>query len=84
MCPALTVLPRTAARSGSVERKTKETEVSVKITIDGSGKCDAKTPVPFLNHMLDVRSHLVKRHHIYEHLIPPDLHLEGPDCSRYA
>jgi hypothetical protein len=37
-----------------VERKTKETQVEVKINIDGTGKCEANTPVHFLNHMLDV------------------------------
>lgn len=29
----------------------------MRINIDGSGQCSANTPVPFLNHMLDVRSY---------------------------
>ena len=33
---------------------TKETEVDVRIALDGTGVCKAKTPIPFLNHMLDV------------------------------
>lgn len=41
------------ARSGHVERKTKETQVSVSIELDGTGKSNVDTPVPFLNHMLD-------------------------------
>eukprot|EP00892_Ulva_mutabilis_P008044 jgi/Ulvmu1/5611/UM023_0149.1 len=49
---------RAAERTGFVERKTKETEISVKINLDGNGKCNSQTPVPFLNHMLDqISSH---------------------------
>ena len=39
-------------RTEKVYRKTKETEVSVKVNLDGSGKVDAKTGVPFLDHMV--------------------------------
>jgi imidazoleglycerol-phosphate dehydratase len=39
-------------RSEKVYRKTKETEVSVKVNLDGEGKADAKTGVPFLDHMV--------------------------------
>lgn len=46
---------RAAVRKGYMERMTKETKVSVSIDIDGTGKCEANTPVHFLNHMLDVR-----------------------------
>ena len=35
---------------------TKETQVSVGLDLDGTGKCTANTPVHFLNHMLEVRS----------------------------
>jgi len=41
-------------RSGRVKRETKETKVDVTISIDGTGRCKAKTPIHFLNHMLDV------------------------------
>ena len=41
-------------RVAFVERKTKETSVFVKINIDGTGKCDCSSGVPFLDHMLDV------------------------------
>lgn len=37
-----------------MQRKTKETQVDVSIGLDGTGQCIAETPVPFLNHMLDV------------------------------
>ena len=41
-------------RVAFVERKTKETSVFVKINLDGTGKCDCASGVPFLDHMLDV------------------------------
>jgi imidazoleglycerol-phosphate dehydratase len=39
-------------RKDEVYRKTKETEVSVKVNLDGEGKVDANTGVPFLDHMV--------------------------------
>lgn len=43
---------------GHVKRKTKETSVEVKIDLDGTGVCDAKSSIPFLDHMLDqIASH---------------------------
>ena len=39
-------------RTEEVYRKTKETEVSVKVNLDGSGKVEVKTGVPFLDHMV--------------------------------
>lgn len=48
-----------AVRKGFVERKTKETKVSVAIDLDGTGVCNANTPIPFLNHMFDVRAPLL-------------------------
>lgn len=45
-------------RSGRVKRETKETKVDVTISIDGTGRCKAQTPIHFLNHMLDqIASH---------------------------
>jgi imidazoleglycerol-phosphate dehydratase len=40
-------------RTASLKRKTRETDVSVKLTLDGSGKAAVSTGVPFLDHMLD-------------------------------
>ncbi|MFC7371026.1 imidazoleglycerol-phosphate dehydratase HisB [Fictibacillus iocasae] len=40
-------------RTYSVERNTKETQISLSLNLDGSGQADISTPVPFLNHMLD-------------------------------
>jgi imidazoleglycerol-phosphate dehydratase len=39
-------------RKDEVYRKTKETEVSVKVNLDGEGKAIADTGVPFLDHMV--------------------------------
>ncbi|HMB91510.1 MAG TPA: imidazoleglycerol-phosphate dehydratase HisB [Rhodothermales bacterium] len=41
-------------RSASVQRTTHETDVSVQLTLDGSGRYANKTGVGFLDHMLDL------------------------------
>lgn len=43
-------------RKATVERKTKETDIAVVLNLDGSGKYTINTPVPFLNHMLELFS----------------------------
>ncbi len=40
-------------RTTSFRRKTKETDVEMKLNIDGKGKAKISTPVFFLNHLLD-------------------------------
>jgi len=45
-------------RSASVNRRTVETDIGIKLTIEGEGKADIDTGVGFLNHML----HQVARH----------------------
>ncbi|KAL5782603.1 hypothetical protein ACOSP7_007632 [Xanthoceras sorbifolium] len=42
-----------SGRIGEVKRVTKETNVFVKINLDGSGVADSTTAIPFLDHMLD-------------------------------
>jgi len=42
-----------AGRTASVKRDTLETQISVSIDLDGSGKGEFDTGVPFLEHMLD-------------------------------
>jgi len=39
-------------RTEEVYRKTRETEVSVKVNLDGEGKADIKTGISFLDHMV--------------------------------
>jgi imidazoleglycerol-phosphate dehydratase len=40
-------------RKAVVERKTKETDIRVEVDLDGTGKHEISTPLPFLSHMLD-------------------------------
>ncbi|MDR2845718.1 MAG: imidazoleglycerol-phosphate dehydratase [Candidatus Methanoplasma sp.] len=41
------------SRTSLLERDTRETKVSVKLNIDGNGKFDVSTDVPFLTHMVE-------------------------------
>ena len=41
-------------RRGEIQRKTNETDVSVTLTVDGTGKRDIQTGIGFLDHMLDL------------------------------
>lgn len=41
-------------RTGEVKRVTKETNVYVKINLDGNAEAENDTGIPFLDHMLDV------------------------------
>jgi len=43
-------------RSAEIKRKTKETDIRIKIVIDGSGKSKIKYPIPFLAHMFTLFS----------------------------
>ena len=43
----------TPERLAEVVRNTNETKIQVKINLDGSGRCNFNTGVPFLEHMLD-------------------------------
>ena len=39
-------------RRAEIERKTAETQISIKLNLDGEGKCDIATGIGFLDHML--------------------------------
>ncbi len=63
-----------ASRSAKVSRKTKETEISVSLDIDGTGKAEMATGVGFFDHMLDQLS----RHSLIDMKITAkgDLHID--------
>ena len=65
----------TTPRSASVERTTLETSISVELCLDGSGKAEFDTGVPFLEHMLDQ----IARHGMIDLKIVAkgDLHIDG-------
>ncbi|CAM3478847.1 imidazoleglycerol-phosphate dehydratase HisB [Cytobacillus oceanisediminis] len=42
------------ARTAEISRKTNETNISLSLNIDGEGKSDLETGVPFMTHMLDL------------------------------
>ncbi len=49
-------------RSAKVKRKTKETEIAVELGLDGTGKYEIATTVPFMDHMLE----LFARHGLFD------------------
>jgi imidazoleglycerol-phosphate dehydratase len=46
------------ARIATIRRKTKETQIELRLNLDGRGKAEISTGIPFFDHMLD----LVSRH----------------------
>ncbi len=50
------------ARSASIDRSTAETQIKLSVDLDGVGKCDVKTGVGFLDHML----HLFAKHSLVD------------------
>ncbi len=62
-------------RQASVKRNTLETQIQVKLNLDGTGECKLDTGVPFLEHMLDQ----VARHGLIDLEIKAkgDLHIDA-------
>lgn len=62
-------------RAATVSRKTKETEISVTVNLDGTGKADIKTGVGFFDHMLEQ----LARHSLIDMEIKAkgDLHIDA-------
>jgi imidazoleglycerol-phosphate dehydratase len=62
-------------RSAEVERRTAETDISVRLAIDGTGRTQLATGIPFLDHMLDQ----VGRHAGFDLAIAArgDLHIDA-------
>jgi len=44
------------SRKAQIIRKTKETDIKIKLNVDGKGKSKIKYPIPFLGHMLTLFS----------------------------
>lgn len=61
-------------RQASVERKTKETQISVSVNLDGTGQYDVSTGIGFLDHMLEQLS----RHSLMDLTVKAegDLHID--------
>jgi len=61
-------------RSATMTRKTAETDISVEITLDGTGRYDNQTGVGFFDHMLDQLS----RHSLIDMVVrcAGDLHID--------
>jgi imidazoleglycerol-phosphate dehydratase len=62
-------------RSARVERDTNETRILIEVSLDGSGRADLATGVPFLDHMLDQ----VARHGMLDLVVRAkgDLHIDA-------
>lgn len=62
-------------RTATIQRRTNETQISVAIVLDGTGKSAITTGVPFLDHMLEQ----VARHGMLDMQIEAkgDLHIDG-------
>ena len=62
-------------RSATVERKTSETKIRVKVDLDGSGRADVTTPIGFLTHMVEQ----IARHGMIdlEVVAEGDVHIDG-------
>ena len=46
-------MPASATRSAAVSRDTRETQIAVKLNLDGTGESRFATGIPFLEHMLE-------------------------------
>ncbi len=62
-------------RTGSIERKTNETNISVELDLDGAGRYDVNTGIGFLDHMLEQLS----RHSLMDLRVEVDgdLHIDA-------
>ncbi|CAG0927229.1 imidazoleglycerol-phosphate dehydratase [Planctomycetaceae bacterium] len=63
------------SRKGTFQRKTKETEITVSVELDGAGEYDVKTGIGFLDHMLE----LFTRHGLFNLKVrcKGDLHVDA-------
>jgi imidazoleglycerol-phosphate dehydratase len=63
------------SRTGERERKTRETEIHVRVALDGTGEAEVKTGIGFFDHMLDA----LARHGMFDLAVhcAGDLHIDG-------
>lgn len=68
-------LPPTAQRTGDVQRRTAETDIRVRLNLDGSGMSRLRSGIGFLDHMLDQ----IARHGLIDLEVEcdGDLHIDG-------
>ncbi|MDP1565813.1 MAG: imidazoleglycerol-phosphate dehydratase HisB [Polaromonas sp.] len=70
-----TAAPALAPRTAEISRNTAETQITVKLNLDGSGKASLSTGIGFFDHMLDQ----IARHGLIDLDIQAkgDLHIDG-------
>jgi imidazoleglycerol-phosphate dehydratase len=71
----MTTLPTTSPRTAEITRKTAETNITVKVNLDGTGVAQLSTGIGFFDHMLDQ----IARHGLIDlHIAAQgDLHIDG-------
>ena len=62
-------------RSASATRTTKETSIEVTLELDGTGRADVQTPLPFLTHMVEQ----IARHGLFDLIVRAsgDVEIDG-------
>lgn len=62
-------------RTARIERNTSETQITVEINLDGTGKCSVETPLPFLTHMVEQ----IPRHGLFDLTVKAtgDIQIDG-------
>lgn len=64
-----------AERTAEATRKTKETDITIRLSLDGTGQCEASTGIGFFDHMLDQ----LARHGLFDLTVRADgdLHIDA-------
>jgi len=63
------------SRTAQTHRKTAETDITVQLSLDGTGRCEARTGIGFFDHMLDQ----LARHGLFDLTVRAagDLHIDA-------